>query len=221
VRLNLSRLVVSGPRQVIEIEVIMGVFKYILTLVCVVVVTISVTPDDGTVEPLRELLLRFDQDSLKSRFGDQRSLNHTATRGVYHQVLSEAEKLILSSNDASEQKALTCSLMRSEARRYARSRDGSYRGHVTDAVLQLRDSYIHGLRFLPTAVRKDLGASLTLQRPTLYHVALVVKETISCLAPALSSGKCPSYVFLREVRGKTDAEILGSCTKTNRAYDAI
>lgn len=199
----------------------MSVLKYFLFLVCAVIIAIVVIPDESTIEPLRELLLGFDQESLKLRFGDARSLDHKATRSIYHQVLSDAEQAILGSRDGSEQKALTCSLMRSEARRYARSRDGSYKGHLTDAALQLRDSYVHGLRYLPIAVQKDIHDTFTLQKPTLYHVALVLKETFSCLAPALSSGKCPSYTFLREIRDKTDDEILGSCTKTNQAYDKL
>ncbi|KPA84917.1 hypothetical protein ABB37_01369 [Leptomonas pyrrhocoris] len=199
----------------------MAFLKLLVVFTCAVIVAVNLVPEDNTVEPLRGLLLSFDQDLLKSRFGDARSLDHKATRSVYHQVLSEAEKMILNSRDAPEQKALTCSLMRSEARRYARSRDGSYRGHLTDAVLQLRDSYVHGLRYLPIAMDKDIRDSLSLQRPTLYHVGLVVKQIFSCLAPALSSGNCPSYTFLREVRGKSDDEILGSCTTTNTAYDAF
>lgn len=197
----------------------MGVFRLLLLLLCAAVVLINVVPDGNTVEPLRDLLLDFDQEALKTRFGSTRSLDHAGTRSVYIKVLSEAENRIFNSLEKPDQRAFTCSLMRSEARRYARSRDGSYGGHLTDAVLQLRDSYVHGLRYLPLAVKKDIQDSFTLQRPTLYHVALVVKETFSCLAPALSSGRCPSYAFLREVRGKTDDEILGSCIKANSAYN--
>lgn len=197
----------------------MGFFKFLVVVTCFTVVAINVIPDDSAVEPLRALLTGFDQTSLQSRYGEVRSLDHKATRGVYHTILAEAENAMLSSNEAPPQKALTCSLIRSEARRYARSRDGSYRGYLTDIVLQLRDGYVHGLRYLPLAAQKDMRASLALQKPTLYYTALTLKETLSCVAPSLSGGRCPSYLFLREMKNKSDLDILGSCTRANRAYD--
>lgn len=199
----------------------MSVFRMLIVAACVLVVLISVAPEEHGTEPVRELLQNFEGDALRSRFGVARTFNHSETRQVYKLILSEAQKAIDGSGEDAGRRAFTCSKVRFEARRYARSRDGSLGGHITDIALQLRDSYVHGIKHLPLAVRKDVADSLALEKPSLVHTAIVLRQAYNCLAPTLSGGECPSYAFLRVIREKSDADILGSCTMSNKGFDNI
>ncbi|KAK7202010.1 hypothetical protein NESM_000269100 [Novymonas esmeraldas] len=199
----------------------MSVFKTLIVAVCVLALLVSNVAEEDGVEALPGLLLHFGADSLKSRFGSARTFNHSETRQLYNMLLSEAEKAIQDSREDAGRRAYTCSKIRWQARRYARSRDGTYAGPWTEIVLQLRDSYVHGIRHLPMALRQDVSDSMALQRPTLYRTAVVVKQAYFCLAPTLSGGECPSYAFLRIVRGKADADIIESCTRSNKSYNDL
>ncbi|KAG5470708.1 hypothetical protein LSCM1_01954 [Leishmania martiniquensis] len=199
----------------------MSLFRTLLVIFSVIVVLINYLPDEHSVEPVRELLANYQEEALRSRYGDARLFNHSETRRIYNLLLSEAQKAVLLSNEDTDRKAYTCSKMRSQARRYARSRDGTYLAPLTEIALQLRDGYVHGIKYLPTALRKDLSDSLELQKPTLFHTAMVVRQIYYCLAPALSQGECPSYAFLRVVRGKGDTDILESCTRSNKGFNEM
>ncbi|KAG5496361.1 hypothetical protein JKF63_02663 [Porcisia hertigi] len=190
-------------------------------IICAVVVMVNHIPDDDVIEPLHDLLLSYKEEALKSRYGDSRSFNHSETRRIYNLLLTEAQKSIMNSQESGDRKAYTCSKMRSQVRRYARSLDGTYSGPLTEIVLQLRDSFVHGIKHLPLALRKDVSESLALQRPFFFHTAIVVRQSFYCLAPTLSGGECPSYTFLRVIRGKGDTEILESCTRSNKGFNNV
>ncbi|KAG5495613.1 hypothetical protein GH5_03278 [Leishmania sp. Ghana 2012 LV757] len=197
----------------------MSLFRTLLITIIIIVVLLNYRPDEHSVEPLHDLLEDYQEEALRSRYGDARSFNHSETRRIYNLLLSEAQKAILKSNEGTDRKAYTCSKMRFQARRYARSRDGTYQGPLTEMALQLRDGYVHGVKYLPTALRKDLSDSLAIQKPILLHTAMVVRQTYYCLAPTLSRGECPSYAFLRVVRGKGDTDILDSCMRSNKGFN--
>ncbi|GET91643.1 hypothetical protein, conserved [Leishmania tarentolae] len=198
----------------------MNLFRTLIVTLCALFVMIHL-PDEDNVEPVHDLLLNYQKETLKARYGDERSLNHSETRRIYNLVLSEAQKAIFTLHEDAGRKAYTCSKIRSQARQYARSRDGTYKGPLTEIVLQLRDGYVHGVKYLYRALQKDVSYSLALQRPTLLHTAMVVRQAYYCLAPTLSERECPSYAFLRVIRDKTDTDILESCVRSNRGFNDV
>lgn len=158
----------------------------------------------------------FSVPNLKKRMGTGRNLNHSATRSLYRSIVADLSADSMLKNDLLDEseRAAACSVMRYQVRTYSRSRDsGSF---LTDVALQIRDSYVHALRYLPLSLRMDFIDSHSY---TLKHSRLLLEEAWNCLAPQLSGGQCPSYEFLRTIRGKTDAEILHSCTKVNEGYN--
>ncbi|CAC9527281.1 conserved hypothetical protein [Leishmania infantum JPCM5] len=198
----------------------MNLFGTLAVTLCAIFVLI-ILPDEDSVEPVHDLLLNYQKEALKSRYGDARSLNRSETRRIYNSVLSEVQKAIFNLHEDADRKAYTCSRIRSQARQYARSRDGTYKGPLLEIALQLRDGYVHGVKYLHVALQKDLSYSLALQRPTLLHTAMVVRQTYYCLAPTLSGGECPSYAFLRVIRDKSDTEILESCVRSNKGFNGV
>ncbi|EPY32288.1 hypothetical protein STCU_02886 [Strigomonas culicis] len=111
--------------------------------------------------------------------------------------------------------------MRFNTRKYARTRDGTHQLPVTNLFLQTRDSYVHGLRYLPLAIRNDMKQILKTGRLSAHQTAITLTETYNCLFSSSARGSCPSYEFLHEVRNLSDEAILGSCTRTNEKYDAL
>ncbi|AIO01200.1 hypothetical protein LPMP_323150 [Leishmania panamensis] len=199
----------------------MNLFRTLVVAICAIIILVNHHPDEDSVEPLHDLLLGYQKEALKSHYGDARLFNHTETRQIYNLVLSEAQNAILNSHEDADRKAYTCSKIRSQVRQYARSRDGTYKGPWTEIVLQLRDGYVHGIKYLPIALRKDVSDSLALQKPTLLNTATVLRQAYYCLAPTLSGGECPSYTFLRVIRGKGDTAILESCLRSNKGFNGI
>lgn len=128
----------------------------------------------------------FCVKELRHRHGMERGLSRQETRKLYHVLLEDIQHHIdeLNSSYSEAQRAVACSHMRSRARLYSRSRDGTYKIPIVTAVLQLRDSYIHGLRYLPRALWKDVIRSIASVAPTLEHTRLVLRGSIDCLLPA-------------------------------------
>lgn len=158
-------------------------------------------------------------DYLRRVHGGSRNLNHSETRRLYKKILAALQDEMSLDDGDERERALVCSTKRTVAKGYARSRDGSYALPLTDIVLQLRDSYVHGLRYLPVALRRDLTALLKTRNASFENVRMTVKQTRECLLPSRRGGGCPSYDFLTRVRGKTDEDILRSCTRSNVGYD--
>lgn len=199
----------------------MRFFASVVVVIVVLFLVASQLPEEVKVGYLPQLTEHLDEPVLKSRFGDSRSLNYSETRKLYHLILAEVGENISVSSAREGEKASSCSVMRAKARKYTRSRNDSPLGLALDLLLQLRDGYVHGLRYLPLALRKDIRVSIESRALSLRYCGAVLKQAYNCVAPYLSSGQCPSYNFLREIRGKSDAAILESCTRSNEAYNIV
>ncbi|RNF10979.1 hypothetical protein TraAM80_01245 [Trypanosoma rangeli] len=157
---------------------------------------------------------------LKQKFGESRNLDHAETRKLYNSLLTEFKEYFKHHRNTQEvaRQAIFCNALRWRARLYARSRDGTYPIPVlTDWFLQLRDSYVHGLRYLPKNFFQDVGNALTGDF-SFRRSILVIRQIRECLFPSVDSTGCPSYQFLRHVRGKNDDDVLASCTEGNPWY---
>lgn len=144
-------------------------------------------------------------------------------RGYYHSLLADINTSVLEmakTGDNVSEMAYFCSSMRSNARKIARSYNPSLRHHIISLFLQVRDSYIYGLRYLPISFLNDIIFFFRNKSYYFPKTTLTLEQTRNCLFPS-QSRSCPSYSFLVNVRGKSDAEILHSCTKTSRTFDKI
>ncbi|RNF00012.1 uncharacterized protein Tco025E_08900 [Trypanosoma conorhini] len=157
---------------------------------------------------------------LKAKFGDARNLDHTETRKLYNSLLTEIREHFNRQKNALQaaEQAISCNALRWRARLYARSRDGTYTIPIlTDWFLQLRDSYVHGLRYLPKSFLQDLTTALAGDF-SFRRSGLVIRQIRECIFPSVDSMGCPSYQFLRQIKGKSDEDVLASCTESNLWY---
>lgn len=193
--------------------------RVLLIVTALLSLTICLSTDlKAGQEPLSLTMASFDLETLKAKHGTERSFSHKETRSLYHSLLKEVETTVASLPEryTESERAIVCSTMRANARKYSRLRDAL---GGTSLVLQVRDSYIHAVRFLPHSLRRDVTETLRSGKPTLSRTAMTVKQALVCLAPHLTGGECPSYAFLKDVRGKADKDILKTCVRTNKGYD--
>ncbi|EPY37788.1 hypothetical protein AGDE_06146 [Angomonas deanei] len=118
------------------------------------------------------------------------------------------------------ERAAACARLRYVARRYARSRDKDT-PFLTDAALQLRDAYVHGLRYAPYSFISDARESWSTKRLVFKRSSLTMQQVLYCFLPTLTGGECPSYTFMRVVRGKSDEDVLKSCAISNSKYNNL
>ncbi|KEG08765.1 hypothetical protein DQ04_06491060 [Trypanosoma grayi] len=186
-----------------------------LLLLAGVLVLLPESDQDPT--PLPE---GYTFDALQAKFGASRDLDHTETRVLYRLILQDISDYMNHLNDTSEasQHAMSCNALRWTARLYARSRDGTYAlPKITDWMLQLRDSYVHGFRYLPGSLLEDFWRVLS-GDASFGRSTAVLQQVYACLFPSPRSAGCPSYQFLRQTKGKTDKDVLASCTISNAKY---
>lgn len=197
-------------------------FIYVLIVAAVLLsITINFSTDlNNGGDVVSRATSKYNVDVLKAKHGHQRNFNHTETRSLYRSLLKEVELTIQGLQDgfSENERAVVCSVMRANVRKYTRQRDTL---GISEFVLQMRDSYVHAVRYLPLALRKDMKEALTTGRPTIHRTAITLKQAFVCLAPHLTDGECPSYTFLTVVRGKTDKDILKSCLLSNKGYDKV
>ncbi|CBH18694.1 uncharacterized protein TEOVI_000121000 [Trypanosoma equiperdum] len=175
-----------------------------------------------TPEPLSLVLPEnYSQEGLSGLYGSGRNLNHTETRMLYSSIVynlkndTDGAFAILAAAD----RAMLCSAIRWQIRLYARSRDGSYFvPWVTDVVLQLRDAYVHSFKYIIQSIVSDITDSVS-GGVSFRRTLLVVKQMRVCFFSPVNSTGCPSYSFLRNVREKTDADIIASCATTDPSYN--
>ncbi|ORC87385.1 uncharacterized protein TM35_000221840 [Trypanosoma theileri] len=199
----------------------MWLFRISCTFIVLLAFVLAVIPEQDTLLGLVPESYTFD--ALRRKFGGSRDLNHTGTRKLYHSLLHGINEYMKRSKNESgvKERALSCNSLRWTARLYARSRDGTYVfPRVTDWVLQLRDSYVYGFRYLPHSVLDDIYRSLRGDF-SFSSTTLVIQQIKGCLFPSADRAGCPSYIFLRQIRGKSDDDVLSSCVKTNSNYDSV
>nr|CCC96101.1 unnamed protein product [Trypanosoma congolense IL3000] len=165
----------------------------------------------------------YSQEGLSERYGNGRNLDHKGVRKLYITIINNIRNDIssMTAYPGLSDRAAFCSALRWQARLYARSRDGSYYlPWLTDWVLRLRDTYVYSFKHIAPSFVSDIydaGRSrLPFQRTT-----LVIEQMWTCLFTPVNSTGCPSYSFLRQVRGRSDTDILSSCTKTDPKFDRI
>lgn len=198
----------------------MRFFFLLLAVAVLLAFTINFSPDLKAVQGSGSArIANFDPADLQKKHGISRNFSHSQTRGLYHAILKDIEATVdtMASEFSEPERAVTCSIMRANARKYTRTRDSL---GISEFALQVRDSYMHALRFLPLAVCQDVKYAVRTGVPSLKRTGMTLKQTYYCFAPELSGGECPTYTFLREVRGRSDGEILQSCVVSNRQYDS-
>ncbi|KAH9578872.1 hypothetical protein LSM04_006491 [Trypanosoma melophagium] len=199
----------------------MWLFRSLAVIVVLLAFILAAIPEQDTL--LRLVPENYTFDALKRKFGGSRDLDHNGTRKLYHSLLHDIDEYMKSfKNDSGvRERALSCNSLRWTARLYARSRDGTYIfPKITDWVLQLRDSYVYGLRYLPYGISEDIYRSLNGDF-SFSSTALVIQQIKGCLFPSADRAGCPSYMFLRQIRGKSDDDVLSSCVRTNTNYDSV
>ncbi|PBJ76658.1 hypothetical protein BCY84_08319 [Trypanosoma cruzi cruzi] len=199
----------------------MRIFRLIYVVVIVLALLLALMPQQDPFP--RNLPERYLFSALKAKYGDSRNLDHSETRKLYNSLLTEIGEFIEQNKNRldAKQQAVSCNAMRWTARLYSRTRDGTYPLPIlTDWVLQLRDGYVHGLRYFPNVLFRDLEDVVT-GNFSFWRSILVIRQFSRCVFPSVNSTGCPSYQFLRQIRGKSDEDVLASCTKSNTIYDFL
>lgn len=144
-------------------------------------------------------------------------------REYYHELLKgidmKVKRMEIEGYDIS-QRAESCNVMRSSARKIARSKNSSLRNTIVSFALQLRDSFSYGLAYLPAAVLHDFLETIDTHTISATYTTMTIKQFRSCLLLS-QERNCPTYQFMRTVMGKDDEDILLSCTKSNKGYDKL
>ncbi|CCW67763.1 unnamed protein product [Phytomonas sp. Hart1] len=198
----------------------MRFFFYIVILVVLLGIFLSITREGNVIDPIHSPVLNsYNWYALKERYGDARNLTHLEVRRLYNSILCEIKEHFnnftgyhTEPNKAAE----VCSALRSNAKMYARSRDKIL---IANILLQVRDSFVHGISYLPSSFWKDFQVFFTTGNYSFRKTILTFAETTSCLLPYFTNQTCPSYRFMKEVLNKGDNKILSSCTKTNDFFN--
>jgi hypothetical protein len=135
---------------------------------------------------------------LQAKHGSAMDLTPTQTRVLYHTLIAEGEahlQRLAEGGATPEQLSLACSLFRYRARIYARTRDKE----TSTWLLGLRDVYAHVL--------------LRLNKWSVWDVIPCVWQH--------EDYACPGYNSLSLGQGKSHADILKSCWRTNPFYDKL
>ncbi|KAG8345033.1 hypothetical protein TRVL_04138 [Trypanosoma vivax] len=166
---------------------------------------------------------KFRLGNLEKRYGRGRNLNHNETRALYLSLIDEIRLHITKSSTqlSLPDRAILCSALRRQIRLYARSRDGTFYFYwLTDLMLQVRDAYVHALMYLPKSLYLD-AQELVKGNFFFQRSLLVIKQICICLFPHYDVWGCPSVTFLKEIKNKTDSDILDSCIVTNSNFNRI
>jgi hypothetical protein len=134
------------------------------------------------------------------RHGNQRNLSRSDVRNLYLRILDHGKLWAItavSSGVPRRSVAIACGIMRWRARLYCRQRDAEG-GVIGQALLILRDAYVHGVPNLLTG-----GGTI---------------NAWACFAQH-EDYPCPSYDILSS--RKTDEQIVESCWKSNPAYNGV
>lgn len=164
---------------------------------------------------------------LSLKVQEKKEANSSSTirdvREYYHSLLEVIDNSVTEMKENGQnvsEIAFFCSDMRSQARKIARLHNPSLRHRIISLVLQIRDSYVYGLRFLPISLSSDIK-NLIENQPSFFQKTIqTLKQFRNCLIP-VQNRTCPSYHFLTTVRNKSDIEILNSCTKSSDVFDKI
>ncbi|CCW60345.1 unnamed protein product [Phytomonas sp. EM1] len=193
----------------------------IIFLMILIAVVLSNIPEDvSSIDPMHAPVLNsYNWHALKERYGDTRNLTHSEVRRLYHSIIYEITEYFnnyTGYHTKLDQTAAACSAVRSSAKIYARSRD---KVSVASILLQVRDSFVYGISYFPSSLRKDFQNFFLTGNYSFRKTVLTFYETASCLLPYFSNQACPSYRFMKEVLNKGDDKILSGCTKTNEFFD--
>lgn len=112
----------------------------------------------------------LSKPEMEAKYGSGANLTPDETRDLYHKVLEDTEaaqnKWVSiphrdaspSGVDAEEHEAIMCSIARGRVRQYARSRMADQR---SAHLLNVRDAWTHGLKYLPQAMWADAKSAVT------------------------------------------------------------
>lgn len=192
----------------------MNILLFFILIISLIIGFLRIIPDDPRIQIASNITLSFSNSTPKS-FYDIRS--------EYVSALEEIKKIIESmkkNGESEKNRAIACNAMRSEARRNLRVQNPSYRHTLLRIFLQARDSYVHALKYFPQSIVGDVQK--VLQNHTIHpsKTYATIKQFRDCLASS-EHRLCPSYNFLLLVRGKTEEELLASCTKSNEFFDRM
>eukprot|EP00796_Vickermania_ingenoplastis_P002113 gene2113-1289_t len=145
------------------------------------------------------------------------------TRELYHALLKDIEKEIARMGEQGyndHDKAVTCNALRSQSRKIGRDHVQSWWSPILSFFLQIRDSYEYGLKYLFSSITSDIQQIYSDHHLVFPKTFLTIKQFRDCLF-FYENRTCPSYNFLVEIRGKSDSDLLKSCTRSNAAVDSF